>query len=301
VRAAAAGLGRRWAASAASPTKPAAPARSALPHLPTPPRPLPTRPPPPTPPPAPPPLRYVRHPGYLGWFVWAIAGQLLLANPLCAAAFAYVVRGQARRRVRWGGGPQGPQGRQASRIRAGASSLLPHQISQLSATLDPLPRPPSLDPALGQPPVNPRRSNAAPPRAGASSVSASRTRRQRCGACLGHATPPMQRPRRRGCRVYPSSVQECSCDLDREEAPLGPPASGESAARGGESGGGGGGVRRGATAGLQAPGPPARAVAAVWRPEALAARRRRRERQLPPQVALERGAERPSIFTASPT
>lgn len=35
--------------------------------------------------------RYIRHPGYLGWFVWAIAGQLLLANPLCAVAFAYVV------------------------------------------------------------------------------------------------------------------------------------------------------------------------------------------------------------------
>ncbi|GBF98550.1 hypothetical protein Rsub_11880 [Raphidocelis subcapitata] len=34
--------------------------------------------------------RYIRHPGYLGWFVWAVAGQLLLANPVCAVAFAYV-------------------------------------------------------------------------------------------------------------------------------------------------------------------------------------------------------------------
>ncbi|KAI8466776.1 MAG: Isoprenylcysteine carboxyl methyltransferase family-domain-containing protein [Monoraphidium minutum] len=34
--------------------------------------------------------RYIRHPGYLGWFIWAVAGQLLLANPLSAAAFAYV-------------------------------------------------------------------------------------------------------------------------------------------------------------------------------------------------------------------
>ena len=38
-------------------------------------------------------LRYIRHPGYLGWFVWAVAGQLLLANPVCAVAFAYVVSG----------------------------------------------------------------------------------------------------------------------------------------------------------------------------------------------------------------
>lgn len=35
--------------------------------------------------------RYVRHPGYLGWYLWCIGGQLLLVNPLCAAAFALVV------------------------------------------------------------------------------------------------------------------------------------------------------------------------------------------------------------------
>lgn len=35
--------------------------------------------------------RYIRHPGYLGWFVWAVAGQLLLANPITTVAFAYVV------------------------------------------------------------------------------------------------------------------------------------------------------------------------------------------------------------------
>lgn len=36
--------------------------------------------------------RVARHPGYLGWLLWAVGTQLLLANPLCAAAFAYVVR-----------------------------------------------------------------------------------------------------------------------------------------------------------------------------------------------------------------
>lgn len=32
-----------------------------------------------------------RHPGYLGWLVWAPATQLLLGNPVCTVAFAYVV------------------------------------------------------------------------------------------------------------------------------------------------------------------------------------------------------------------
>eukprot|EP00850_Spirogloea_muscicola_P016736 SM000138S00043 [mRNA] locus=s138:203310:204689:+ [translate_table: standard] len=34
--------------------------------------------------------RYVRHPGYMGWFIWSIATQLMLANPLCTAAFACI-------------------------------------------------------------------------------------------------------------------------------------------------------------------------------------------------------------------
>lgn len=34
--------------------------------------------------------RYVRHPGYLGWLVWAVGTQVLLGNPVCAAAFAAV-------------------------------------------------------------------------------------------------------------------------------------------------------------------------------------------------------------------
>ncbi|CAI5502825.1 unnamed protein product [Closterium sp. Naga37s-1] len=34
--------------------------------------------------------RWVRHPGYTGWFMWSIATQLLLVNPLCTLAFALV-------------------------------------------------------------------------------------------------------------------------------------------------------------------------------------------------------------------
>eukprot|EP00878_Enallax_costatus_P029049 GHUV01031432.1.p2 GENE.GHUV01031432.1~~GHUV01031432.1.p2 ORF type:complete len:148 (+),score=28.99 GHUV01031432.1:146-589(+) len=34
--------------------------------------------------------RYVRHPGYLGWFLWSIATQLLLVNPVCTVGFTYV-------------------------------------------------------------------------------------------------------------------------------------------------------------------------------------------------------------------
>ena len=30
-----------------------------------------------------------RHPGYLGWFIWAVCSQLLLANPICLLFFAY--------------------------------------------------------------------------------------------------------------------------------------------------------------------------------------------------------------------
>ncbi len=35
--------------------------------------------------------RYIRHPGYLGWLVWAVGTQILLANPICTIAFAVVV------------------------------------------------------------------------------------------------------------------------------------------------------------------------------------------------------------------
>jgi protein-S-isoprenylcysteine O-methyltransferase len=34
--------------------------------------------------------KYVRHPGYLGWFVWSIATQVLLVNPLSTVLFAIV-------------------------------------------------------------------------------------------------------------------------------------------------------------------------------------------------------------------
>ncbi|CAI6005052.1 unnamed protein product [Closterium sp. NIES-65] len=36
------------------------------------------------------PVAWVRHPGYTGWFMWSIATQLLLVNPLCTLAFALV-------------------------------------------------------------------------------------------------------------------------------------------------------------------------------------------------------------------
>ncbi|KAF6254126.1 Isoprenylcysteine carboxyl methyltransferase family-domain-containing protein [Scenedesmus sp. NREL 46B-D3] len=34
--------------------------------------------------------RCVRHPGYMGWFLWSVGTQLLLVNPGCTLAFAYV-------------------------------------------------------------------------------------------------------------------------------------------------------------------------------------------------------------------
>eukprot|EP00879_Flechtneria_rotunda_P014275 GHRR01014912.1.p1 GENE.GHRR01014912.1~~GHRR01014912.1.p1 ORF type:complete len:188 (+),score=48.82 GHRR01014912.1:142-705(+) len=34
--------------------------------------------------------KFVRHPGYLGWFIWAVATQILLVNPICTVTFAYV-------------------------------------------------------------------------------------------------------------------------------------------------------------------------------------------------------------------
>ena len=33
--------------------------------------------------------RYVRHPGYLGWLIWAVGTQVMLANPVSIALFAY--------------------------------------------------------------------------------------------------------------------------------------------------------------------------------------------------------------------
>lgn len=30
-----------------------------------------------------------RHPSYMGWFAWSVGTQVLLANPVCAAAYAY--------------------------------------------------------------------------------------------------------------------------------------------------------------------------------------------------------------------
>ncbi|CAD5231976.1 unnamed protein product [Bursaphelenchus xylophilus] len=32
----------------------------------------------------------VRHPGYLGWFLWSIGTQIILCNPFCLMAYAYV-------------------------------------------------------------------------------------------------------------------------------------------------------------------------------------------------------------------
>ena len=32
----------------------------------------------------------MRHPSYVGWFIWSIATQILLANPLCFLAYGYV-------------------------------------------------------------------------------------------------------------------------------------------------------------------------------------------------------------------
>ncbi|CAD5224111.1 unnamed protein product [Bursaphelenchus okinawaensis] len=32
----------------------------------------------------------VRHPGYLGWFLWSVGTQIILCNPFCLVAYAYV-------------------------------------------------------------------------------------------------------------------------------------------------------------------------------------------------------------------
>jgi len=34
--------------------------------------------------------QYMRHPGYMGWYWWTVGSQLILINPICACAFAYV-------------------------------------------------------------------------------------------------------------------------------------------------------------------------------------------------------------------
>lgn len=36
--------------------------------------------------------RWARHPGYLGWLLWAVGTQLLLANPASVVLFAALVR-----------------------------------------------------------------------------------------------------------------------------------------------------------------------------------------------------------------
>ncbi|CAI4229324.1 unnamed protein product [Auanema sp. JU1783] len=33
---------------------------------------------------------WMRHPGYCGWFLWSVGTQLILCNPFCALAYAYV-------------------------------------------------------------------------------------------------------------------------------------------------------------------------------------------------------------------
>ncbi|KAJ9506450.1 hypothetical protein QJQ45_019434 [Haematococcus lacustris] len=43
--------------------------------------------------------RWVRHPGYLGWWLWAVGTQVLLANPLATLAFAIVAARFFRHRV----------------------------------------------------------------------------------------------------------------------------------------------------------------------------------------------------------
>lgn len=34
--------------------------------------------------------KYCRHPGYFGWFWYTVGSQIVLANPVCLAGFAYV-------------------------------------------------------------------------------------------------------------------------------------------------------------------------------------------------------------------
>ena len=52
--------------------------------------------------------RWVRHPGYMGWAIWAVGTQLLLANPACTLAFAAAVSRAGS--VRGGDRPAGTAG-----------------------------------------------------------------------------------------------------------------------------------------------------------------------------------------------
>ncbi|CAN8075789.1 unnamed protein product [Agarophyton chilense] len=42
---------------------------------------------------------FCRHPGYLGWFLWAIGTQVLLANAVCTPLFAFVAWKFFRERI----------------------------------------------------------------------------------------------------------------------------------------------------------------------------------------------------------
>ena len=33
---------------------------------------------------------HFRHPSYAGWFMWSLGSQLILVNPICLLAYAYV-------------------------------------------------------------------------------------------------------------------------------------------------------------------------------------------------------------------
>lgn len=43
--------------------------------------------------------RFSRHPGYLGWLIWAIGTQVVLANPFCTVAFALTAWNFFSRRI----------------------------------------------------------------------------------------------------------------------------------------------------------------------------------------------------------
>jgi hypothetical protein len=43
--------------------------------------------------------RYVRHPSYMGWFLWTVGSQVLLANPLCAVGYSIVSWGFFKDRI----------------------------------------------------------------------------------------------------------------------------------------------------------------------------------------------------------
>lgn len=43
--------------------------------------------------------RFVRHPSYMGWFLWTIGSQVLLANPICGIGYTIVSWGFFRDRI----------------------------------------------------------------------------------------------------------------------------------------------------------------------------------------------------------